>query len=269
MSYSRITWVPDALRAAGLKVVEHDGWRSRGLSTERRFEPRAVVWHHDASAPGDSPYVPASMIARFETAAAQLWVDRYGRWHIIASGRAPHAGVVLPGKPDNYTSIGIETDHTSGEDWPPALLESLRTGTAVILKHLGVSAEAGLHFHKEICSPPGRKIDPAGLDLAPERSRVAAKMKTPVPPKHRATAPVLSLREMIRCARRRWVPLTPVQVIQLRRLRAAMIAEGYKGLSDYRRWQLRLGYSGQDADGIPGKSSLSRLAARHGLRVVA
>ena len=172
MSYNRITWAPDALRAAGLTVVEHDGWRNRGLSTARRFEPAAVVWHHDASAPGDSPGVPAFMIGRFETAAAQFWVDRAGRWHIIASGRAPHAGEVLPGMPDNETSIGVETDHTTGETWPPALLSSLRIGTAALLAHMGKDAR-GLHFHKTICAPPGRKIDPAGLDLATERARAS------------------------------------------------------------------------------------------------
>lgn len=172
MSYDRITWAPDVLRAAGLTVVEHDGWRPRGLSTARRFEPSAVVWHHDASAPGDSPSVPASMIARFDTASAQFWVDRAGRWHIIASGRAPHAGEVLAGMPDNETSIGVETDHTTGEGWPPALLNSLRKGTAALLRHMAKDAH-GLHFHKTICSPPGRKIDPAGLDLATERGRVS------------------------------------------------------------------------------------------------
>ena len=175
MSYNRITWAPDVLRAAGLTVVEHDGWRNRGLSTSRRFEPSAVVWHHDASAPGDSPGVPAFMIGRFETAAAQLWVDRAGRWHIIASGRAPHAGEVLAGMPDNETSIGVETDHTTGEAWPAALLESLRTGTAALLRHMGKDAR-GLHFHKTICSPPGRKVDPAGLDLDRERERVTARL---------------------------------------------------------------------------------------------
>lgn len=53
MSYNRITWLPDVLRAAGLTVIEHDGWRTRGLSTSQRFEPEkgGVVWHHDASAP--------------------------------------------------------------------------------------------------------------------------------------------------------------------------------------------------------------------------
>lgn len=172
MAYERITWVPDVLRRAGLTVVEHDGWKRRGLSESRPFTPRAVVIHHDASAKGDSPGVPDYMIRNFSTSAAQLWVSRAGAWHIIASGRAPHAGTVLPGMPDNETSIGVETDHTTGEDWPDALLWSLRLGTASILAVLGGGAEA-LHFHKTICSPPGRKVDPAGLDLADERRRVA------------------------------------------------------------------------------------------------
>lgn len=190
MSYNRITWVPAVLRAAGITVVEHAGWETRGLSpAARRFEPSRLVWHHDASAKGDSPGVPAFMISNFETAAAQLWVDRQGRWHIIASGRAPHAGEVLPGMPDNETSIGIETDHTSGEDWPPALLSSLRRGSAAILNHMGVGAVEGLHFHKTICAPKGRKTDPDGLYLAANRVKVAAlqvalraKPKPPVKP---------------------------------------------------------------------------------------
>lgn len=171
MGYAYCAWLPDVLRAAGLTVVEHDGWRSRGLAGGV-FEPKAVVWHHDASPKGDSPGVPAYMIRNFSNGAAQLWVSRYGEWHVVAAGRAPHAGVVLPGMPGNSTSIGIETDHTTGEEWPPALLDSLRIGTAAILARLGVGAE-GLHFHKTVCSPPGRKVDPDGLSLAAERQAVA------------------------------------------------------------------------------------------------
>lgn len=37
----------------------------------------------------------------------------------------------------------------------------------------------------------------------------------------------------------------------------------------YREWQQRLGYSGSDADGIPGQISLSKLGARHGFTVTA
>lgn len=170
MSYNRITWVPATLRAAGLTVVEHAGWRARGLSTARPFTPSTLVWHHDASPKGDSPGVPAYMIANYDTHGAQLWVDRRGRWHIIASGRAAHTGETLPGMPTNETSIGIETDHTTGEDWPPVLLASLRKGSAALLNHLKVKPSSGLHFHKSICSPPGRKVDPDGLSLSNERS---------------------------------------------------------------------------------------------------
>lgn len=172
MAYRRITWLPDVLRAEGIEVVLYHGWEKRGLSTSRPFDVQNVVWHHDASAPGDSPGVPEYMIRNFNNAGAQVWVDRKGRWHIIASGRAPHAGAARRGMPTNYNSLGIETDHTTGEDWPQPLLDSLRRGTAAILRRIGKDADEALHFHKTICDPPGRKIDPAGLDLAPERRRV-------------------------------------------------------------------------------------------------
>lgn len=261
MAYSRITWLPGVLRAAGLTVVEHDGWRERGLDPSQRFEPRAVVWHHDASAPGDSPGVPGYMIGNFSSAGAQLWVDRAGRWHIIASGRAAHAGTVLPGMPDNYSSIGIETDHTTGEPWTFALLDSLRKGTAAILVHLDVSAGSGLHFHKSICSPPGRKVDPAGLELADERERVNALIASST------RGPVVSLAAAQRQARKPgWtIPLSSEERVARRRIRKAL-AEAK--CDNYAAWQTRLGYTGPDADGIPGEVSLTKLGARYGFRVV-
>lgn len=175
------TWVPDVLRAAGIAVVAYPGWETRSHGEYRT--PLSVTWHHDASAVGDSPSVPQSMIRRWDVAAAPAWVDRAGVWHIIAAGVAWHAGRVLPGKPGNYDSYGVETDHTTGEDWPPALLDSLRRGTAAILRHVGRSADPALEFHKTVCSPPGRKVDPDGLDLATERINVAAYMSgQPLPP---------------------------------------------------------------------------------------
>jgi hypothetical protein len=72
----------------------------------------------------------------------------------------------------NDDSAGIETDHTTGEDWPPALLDSLRRGTAAIMRHYGWSADDALWGHKE--TAPGRKPDPDGLDMAHERRTVAA-----------------------------------------------------------------------------------------------
>lgn len=188
MAYQRILDLPAVLRRAGLEVIEHPGWRERGLDPGQRFEPDTLVWHHDASAVGDSPSVPQSMINRFLVGAAQFWVcagcngaHRVGAWHIIASGRAPHAGEVLPGMPDNFDSVGVETDHTTGEEWPAELLRSLRVGSAAIFAHWRVHPSKALHFHKSICSPPGRKVDPDGLNLSEERQRVSNLMLKPAP----------------------------------------------------------------------------------------
>lgn len=46
-------------------------------------------------------------------------------------------------------------------------------------------------------------------------------------------------------------------------------AFGTMTISAYAAWQRRLGYSGADANGIPGQISLSKLGAKHGFRVVA
>lgn len=181
MTYVRCTWLADVLRDAGLTVVEHDGWKARGLPGQS-FDPRGVVWHHDASKAGSSPGVPAYMLARFTTGAAQLWVALDGTWHVLAAGRAPHAGVVKPGAMSNYSSLGIETDHTVGEPWPSDQLRSLRVGTAAILRQLGVLPTTGLAFHRTVAFPPGRKIDPAGLRLKRERRIVLALMQPQVPP---------------------------------------------------------------------------------------
>lgn len=166
------TWLTAVLHDAGIRVVEHDGWKTR--SHGEFTDLRSVVWHHDASAVGYSPGMPQYMIDHWNTASANCWVTLDGSWHLIGAGVAYHAGTVLPGKPGNHSSIGVETDHTTGETWSGVqLLDSLRKGTAAILTHLGQPAGA-LEFHKTICSPPGRKTDPDALDLATERRAVAA-----------------------------------------------------------------------------------------------
>lgn len=268
MSYNRITWLPDVLRAAGINVVLHKGWKTRGLSTAQRFEPRAFTWHHDASARGSSPAVPQAMIDRFATAAAQCWVclgckgaHPVGTWHIIASGRAPHAGAVLPGMPGNPDSVGVETDHTTGEAWHPDLLASLRKGTAAALAHMHISADRGLHFHKTVCSPPGRKPDPDGLDLKTERARVAELIVT------RDGRPAVSLRRVVKAARRaKWSGIALGKPARRDRalVRAALRAQG---CATYRDWQRALG--NPNPDGIPAMASLVALGKRAGFRVVA
>ena len=177
------TWLPQTLVSAGIQVVETNGWTSR--SHGALPDKIKVVWHHDASPPGDSPGALNWMISNYDTSSANIWVDRKGVWYLVGTGVSWHAGRVKPGMPDNFSSIGIETDHTTAELWPPAQLDSLRKGTAAIFKKQGVGSD-WLHFHKTICSPTGRKSDPDGLDLGPERVKVGNLISgttPPVPPK--------------------------------------------------------------------------------------
>jgi hypothetical protein len=189
------TWLPDVLRDAGLTVKTYDGWKGRGGGFT---DLRSVVWHHDASPPGDSPGVPAYMIREIDAGrpGGQLWVDRQGVWHVIAAGKVSHAGKVRRGMPGNSNSLGVETDHTTGERWPAGQLTSLRRGTAAILRRLGTDA-SGLHMHKTVCDPPGRKTDPDGLDLHTERGRVAVLMaQSQQPPTPEPTPPPVQEDEM-------------------------------------------------------------------------
>lgn len=274
MTYRRATWLAKVLRNAGLSVVEEPGWKKRGLSRRLPFDPQNVVWHHDASEKGPSPGVVAYMLRRFATAAAQLWVcmgcngqHPIGTWHILAAGRAPHAGAVRRGMPDNYDSLGVETDHTTGERWHPDLLRSLRVGTAAILDHLKRPAAEALHFHKTICFPKGRKTDPDGLHLASERTRVDLLMK---PARKKVYL------KKLRKAARQHSALAPVSTHRVQReLRKEGLLKGYvpghyggATRRAYADWQRSLGYSGVDADGIPGAASLRALARRrHAFRV--
>lgn len=184
------TWLPATLRAAGITVVETSGWTSR--SHGALPDKVKVVWHHDASPPGDSPGALQWMISNYPSSSANIWVDRKGVWHLVGTGVSWHAGKVKSGMPDNFSSIGIETDHTTAELWPPAQLDALRKGTAAMFSKQGVGSD-WLHFHKTICTPTGRKSDPDGLDLGPERARVAQYMSgggnAPATPPAGATAP--------------------------------------------------------------------------------
>jgi len=162
-------WMAAVLRSAGCNVVELAGSQTRGQPGV--FAPVAVMWHHDGSAPGDSPSLPASM-ANLNNNGSQLWVDRYGTWYVIACGLMYHAGAGagfgnVRANQGNRDSIGVETDHTIGEAWPVAQLRSLRAGTQALLARLGQSADRALCAHKEYAA--GRKPDPDGLYMPHER----------------------------------------------------------------------------------------------------
>lgn len=183
--------LPAVLRTAGLSVFVHAGWQDRGRPGT--FTPRAVMIHHDASAVGPSPTLDDYIIkGRPESGTpgplSQLWVclgckgeHAVGTWHVLAAGRANHAGTgagwgVVPKDSGNTYAYGVETDHTTGEAVDPTFRASIVKGSAALLKALGASPVNALPGHKDYA--PGRKSDP-DWDMNLMRRDVAAAMTQP------------------------------------------------------------------------------------------
>jgi len=176
----RLTWLADVLRAADLKVVEHPGWVDRGRNLTA---VNAVIWHHTASGPRTSDAAVARLLIGgrpdLPGPLCQLGLARDGTYHVIAAGKGNHNGY---GNYGNQT-IGIEAYNDGvGERWPSVQIDAYDRGTAAILRHLGLTS-GQVKGHKE--TDPGRKIDPAGIDMDQARQRIAAHMtyRPPAPPK--------------------------------------------------------------------------------------
>lgn len=188
-----LTDTAKVLRAAGVKVKEmtyergpHQGksWKYVGYNGLGYPDtPLGVMWHHDASPAGDSPgSLDWMMYDGFGLApAANAWVDRYGTWFLHCGGYSNHAGLGAWPKlglvnNGNAKMFGIETDHTVGEAWPVDQINSLRAGTAALLKNWGRPSD-NVIGHREYA--PLRKNDPDGLDMRAERRRVGKLMGEP------------------------------------------------------------------------------------------
>ncbi|MEN8672585.1 N-acetylmuramoyl-L-alanine amidase [Nocardioides sp.] len=200
--YEWCTWLADVLRGGGCSVEEFPGWKTRGRPRSvGPFTPRGVIWHHDASAKGSSPGVAAFIATQGRPAEgipaplSELWVcmgcngaHPVGTWHVLAAGRANHAGIgegwgAIGANMGTSLTLGVETDNTVGEDTPPAMLASLVLGTAAIMKRLRSDPARWLCGHKEYST--GRKIDPDDIDMARARADVAASIARPSEPERK------------------------------------------------------------------------------------
>lgn len=178
MAYN-LTWLADALRAGGCKVVELAGWKERGRAEMGTV--KGVLCHHTAGArSGNAPTLKLIVAGRPDLPGplSQLHLGRDGTFTVIGAGRCNHAGSgewkgVTAG---NSSFIGIEAENAGdGTDpWPDVQMEAYARGVAAILKHIKapVTMCAG---HKEYALPRGRKIDPS-FDMVAFRAKVAAFM---------------------------------------------------------------------------------------------
>ena len=185
----KLIWLPDALRAAGLKLAVVDGWESRGRG--EMGEVTGVICHHTAGArTGNMPSLKTLVHGRsggkpLPGPLAQLGLGRDGTYYVIAAGRCNHAGegVWQGNRLGNSCFIGIEAENTGFSDdlpWPPVQLDAYHRGVAAILRRLGRD-QSFCAGHKEYALPKGRKPDPS-LDMDLFRSQVKAILDGVAPP---------------------------------------------------------------------------------------
>jgi Tfp pilus assembly protein FimT len=182
-----LTWLADVLRAEGCRVIEEDGWRSRGRpSSSGTFKPRAILHHWDASGPsshgaistvingtGDAPGPLCSILTCRGNS------DHPPSVHVIAAGRANHGGTgdgwgTIPRDDANTYAVGHEIAQTVDQPWPEDQAVQIHLAEAAILRRLSADATDSLSAHSEYA--PGRKIDTTsgshGQNMGTERATV-------------------------------------------------------------------------------------------------
>lgn len=169
------------LRAAGCKVVEVDGWRTRGSDT---FSPRGSVDHHTAGAArGNAPSLGICINGRSDLPGplCQVLVARDLTCYLIAAGRANHAGPGgWKGLAGNSSVYGVERENvgTAAEPWTPT-----QTNHAAIVHRALMDGKSAEFVCRHAEWAPTRKIDTHSLSGSTLRSLVAKETTpTPTPP---------------------------------------------------------------------------------------
>ncbi|MGW1878444.1 peptidoglycan-binding protein [Streptomyces sp. NPDC001975] len=273
------------LKRSGVRIVEHGNWRTHNRNHKGTWGPvHGVMIHHTG------PYsTEAGMVELCRTGYTSLpgplchgVIDRVGTVHLVGYGRANHAGsgdddvlrAVITEKalpPDNEANTdgnphfyGFECINTGGgQAWPEAQLDAMHRVSAALCQAHGWSARSVIG-HKEW--QPG-KPDPAGISMEDFRTAVAkhlsGKSTSGTPSEDKPEYAPFPGADYFRTGRR-----SALVTAMGNRLVAEGCGRYAKGPGpswteadrrSYAAWQRKLGYSGDDADGIPGPTSWARL----------
>jgi N-acetyl-anhydromuramyl-L-alanine amidase AmpD len=179
MTYVFQTWLADELRAGGCKVKTYQGWKERGRpSSTFEFDPFGLLLHHTGahttmSNPAPSIGTCIHGTSKLEGPLAQVMIGRDGLCHLIAAGRANHAGTndgvgsgPIPFGDGNKQMIGFEIDYSGSQDMSDDQYAAVMMASAVVLRHFDTD-EKHVRGHKE--TSKAGKWDP-GRDgsLSPE-----------------------------------------------------------------------------------------------------
>lgn len=264
-----------ALRAEGVPVREHTGWETSNRNHRGNWGPvHGVMLHHTAGI--DSLALCRDGHASLPGPLCIGLVAKDGTVHIVGYGRTNHAGsgsaavleaviaerTLPPPGPDavdgNARFYGFEIENLGNrrDPYPGAQLDAVERLSAAVCRVHGWNA-ASVIGHKEWTR---RKIDPS-FSMAGMRSRIAKRL---------GGAPA---------AEPRYAPYPGAAFFVLGRrsplitaVGKRLVAEGCSRYSigpgpvwteidrrSYAAWQRKLGYTGADADGIPGPASWVRL----------
>ncbi|MFI2437396.1 N-acetylmuramoyl-L-alanine amidase [Streptomyces sp. NPDC018693] len=290
-----------ALKREGLVVVEHDGWRTHNRNHKGPWGPvHGVMVHHTVTSGAERTVaICQTGYSGLPGPLCQIVITKDGDVHLIGNGRANHAGLgdddvlraviaeqQLPVDDEANTDgnrhfYGMECENLGdGEDpWPEVQLDAIERAAAALCRAHGWTAGSVL---RHLDWQPG-KVDPRGVDWQALRARIAKRLGS-APPKTTPApvTPSVDLSRLIAAARSNppaaGTPVTYGAGVRL--VEAALVDEGLLArpymdghfgtatVRAYGRWQLRCGYRGAAADGIPGRDSLRRLGLKHGFKVV-
>lgn len=272
-------------------------WHHTGCNPLSRGNMPSLNWcRHPGQFDGDAK---ACHILLGRDGTMQIIAGK-GAYHAGAGGPLKVNGTVIPRDLGNRYLIGVEIEASSSTKinatnrttpkygLNPIQVEVLAKYCAALFDELDWDTDAAIR-HQDWA--PGRKTD-VGIPLAGIRAKINSYRKssalppvtpapkppvtptptpTPTPPK-----PKPVVKPSVRVANVQPTKKNnDVKILQqaLKKEVGLTITESSLGTFNaqtktaYKKWQTKLGYTGKDADGIPGKASLTALGKKHGFTV--
>lgn len=280
-----------ALKAEGVTVVEHDGWRTHNRNHKGAWGPvNGVIIHHTVTS-GSAATVELCYdgYSALPGPLCHGVITKDGRVHLVGNGRANHAGggdpavlaaVVAEDYGDtppathahegstgavdgNARFYGFECENLGdGKDpWPAVQLEAMVRASAALCRAHGWTARSVIG-HLEWSD---WKSDPRGFTMASFRAAVAERLGAKPEPSEPSRP---EFQPFPGAAWFRKNPKSKIVTAMGKRLAAVGCSAYREGpgpqwteadRKSYARWQAKLGYTGTAADGWPGAKSWAAL----------
>jgi hypothetical protein len=164
----------NVLRAAGCRVVELNGWQTRGRSGNSKYadgRPWCVMWHHTASPGNGSDDADYCTFRSPDAPLTNLVIGADGIVYVCAAGPTNTNGKggpltfsrgTVPTDSMNTYAVAIEiSNNGTGMHYPAPQIDACFTASNAITAAYGMLPDdvAG-----HVDWAPGRKIDPATAD---------------------------------------------------------------------------------------------------------